>query len=195
MNKDEFFSQLSINLNHMPKEEREDILSDYEEHFRIGHEDGRTEEEIAEALGNPHTIAKQLKGCHIIRDDKNTPSKRTFGTVFTAIVLIFFNLVFTVGIFAGMIGIIIGLFAVAIGVAVSGVALFFGTIFQPILSQFITIYAHPVVSIFSGIGLTALGILFFIGDCYLSKWFYNIIKKYVKMNLNIINNRRVQNEK
>lgn len=191
MNRDEFFSQLIINLNHMPKEERDDILSDYEEHFRIGHEDGRTEEEIAEALGNPYTIAKQLKGYHIIREDKNTTSKRTFRTVFTAIALIFFNLVFTVGIFAGLIGILIGLFAVAIGVGVSGVAIFFGTIFQPILPQFITINAHPVVSIFSGIGLTALGILFFIGNCYLSKWFYNIIKKYAKMNLNIIDNRRV----
>ena len=36
MNKDEYIEKLSKLLKKLPKEEREDILWDYEEHFMIG---------------------------------------------------------------------------------------------------------------------------------------------------------------
>ncbi|HEY0196238.1 MAG TPA: DUF1700 domain-containing protein, partial [Methanobacterium sp.] len=53
MNKDEYLKELTRLLWKLPKEEREDVLSDYREHFIIGMEKGRDEEEIAEALGGP----------------------------------------------------------------------------------------------------------------------------------------------
>ena len=61
MNKEEFLRQLSNELASLDKNEKEDILYDYEEHFRIGIEEGLTEEEISKKLGEPKGIAKQFK--------------------------------------------------------------------------------------------------------------------------------------
>ena len=56
MNKIEFLSRLNRALEHLPQQEREDILNDYDEHFRISAEMGKTEEETAEGLGSPEEL-------------------------------------------------------------------------------------------------------------------------------------------
>lgn len=56
MTKAEFMARLQTALSQMPQQERDDILNDYEEHFRIGGEQGKTEEEIAAALGSPEEL-------------------------------------------------------------------------------------------------------------------------------------------
>jgi len=53
MNKDDYLKELTRLLWKLPKDERDDVVSDYHEHFIIGIEKGRSEEEIAKALGNP----------------------------------------------------------------------------------------------------------------------------------------------
>jgi len=61
MNKKEFLGRLSELIKDIPEEEKKDILFDYEEHFRIGLEKGRKEEEIAATRGDPKVIAKQSR--------------------------------------------------------------------------------------------------------------------------------------
>lgn len=58
MTKDEFLTRMERSLTVLAPHERIDILSDYVEHFREGEENGKTDEEIAEALGNPEELAK-----------------------------------------------------------------------------------------------------------------------------------------
>lgn len=60
MSRSEFLNILAQSITHLPKEEQDEILYDYEEHFRIGLEQGKTEDEIAASLGNPHIIASQF---------------------------------------------------------------------------------------------------------------------------------------
>lgn len=57
MNKIEFLSSLERSLLRLSKSDRDDILLDYEEHFRAGMEQGMTEEEVADKLGDPGEIA------------------------------------------------------------------------------------------------------------------------------------------
>lgn len=61
MTRKEFMASLSQYLAPLPisDEERTDILSDYEEHFRVGMENGKTESEIAASLGSPYDVASQ----------------------------------------------------------------------------------------------------------------------------------------
>lgn len=61
MNKQEFLKELKKNLRGFSQEEIDDILYDYEEHFSIGLSSGKTEEEIANDLGDPKDIAQQYK--------------------------------------------------------------------------------------------------------------------------------------
>ncbi len=60
MSRREFLNILAQSITHLSKEEQDEILYDYEEHFRIGLEQGKTEDEIAESLGNPYIIANQF---------------------------------------------------------------------------------------------------------------------------------------
>lgn len=61
MNKEEFLKTLESYLRDFTSDERRDILYDYEEHFRIGQESGKTEQELIEELGDPSIIADQYK--------------------------------------------------------------------------------------------------------------------------------------
>ena len=56
MKKDEFFAQLRTAFAGMDEELLTDILCDYENHFKEGIENGKSEEEICEELGNVEEI-------------------------------------------------------------------------------------------------------------------------------------------
>lgn len=59
MTKVEFLQQLYNHLAPLTSTERDDIISDFEEHFSIGMEIGKTEEQICNELGNPYNCALQ----------------------------------------------------------------------------------------------------------------------------------------
>jgi len=59
MKKREFLDLLRFYLKDMPKTVTEDIISDYEEHFAIATEKGKSEEDICKELGSPEVIAKE----------------------------------------------------------------------------------------------------------------------------------------
>jgi uncharacterized membrane protein len=54
----EFLAAFSASLKHMRADEKEDILQDFREHFEIGRESGKSEEEIASELGDPRQLAR-----------------------------------------------------------------------------------------------------------------------------------------
>jgi len=61
MNKKEFMQKLKDGLIGLNQNDKREVLLDYEEHFMDGKNQGRTEEEICAALGNPAEIAKEIK--------------------------------------------------------------------------------------------------------------------------------------
>lgn len=61
MKKKKFIEELRKNLKFLKKEDLEEILGDYEEHFRVGKKKKRSEVEIARSLGNPKEIAKEIR--------------------------------------------------------------------------------------------------------------------------------------
>ncbi len=191
MNKKEFLGRLSELTKDISEEEKKDILFDYEEHFRIGLEKGRKEEEIAASLGDPKVIAKQSRASCILREaEKTTSASNIMRAIFAAVGLGFFNLVIVLGPAVGLLGIFVALFAASFAITVSGAAVLFGTLLGPVFVWNVYIPFAAVVSIPLGIGLTALGLLSLIGTFYLIKFFYKLSISYLKMNLQIITNRR-----
>lgn len=57
MNKEQFLEIMEQQLVRLPKADRDDILSDYEAHFALGAENGQTEEEVCEQLGDPAELS------------------------------------------------------------------------------------------------------------------------------------------
>lgn len=59
MKKEEFIDLLRFYLHKLPNSVINDILSDYQEHFQIAMNQGKSEEEICQELGSPKQIAKE----------------------------------------------------------------------------------------------------------------------------------------
>lgn len=190
MTKREFLNALNYYLSGFKKEERDEILYDYEEHFRIGMENGKTEEELIKELGNPKDIANQYRNSTEgeVNDIKGNSSRSIGGSILILIALALFNLIFIIGPYLGIVGALIGMCVGAIVVAISGVAVAFCTILRPMFPANVNIpKGIPDISvIFVGIGTTALGILFCIGMFYLIKFFIKLTVKYVKWNIKTI---------
>ncbi len=190
MNKKQFIDQLTVNLRGVPKEDRLDIISDFDEHFKIGMEKGRTEDELSDSLGNPKTLAKQLNASVLVgHAEKTTSASNITRAVFATLGLGFFNLIFVLGPFIGIVAVLFSLFAVAVAIAASGITILFATIFGPLFPEFVGIIVNPAVGIFGSIGVTCFGILFFVGDIFLAKALYRVFIKYIKFNSRVIKGR------
>jgi uncharacterized membrane protein len=61
MTRDQFIARLRAGLAGMASEAIEDIIADYQAHFDEGLAAGRTEDQVAEALGDPDRLAKDLR--------------------------------------------------------------------------------------------------------------------------------------
>ncbi|WP_432662382.1 DUF1700 domain-containing protein [Wukongibacter baidiensis] len=194
MNKNEFLTELSNLLSSLPSDERQDILFDYEEHFSIGLEEGKTEEDIIDSLGSPKTIAKQYKANYIVTQAEVNPSpSNMLKAVLAILALGFFNLIFVLGPFLGLVGVLIGLFAASIGILIAGVSVFGTAALGPVLGSLNAYISLPSImvsntgaTLFLGIGLTSLGLLFIIGNCYLARWLYIGTIQYLKLNLRLL---------
>ena len=187
MTKNEFISILNSQLSGIPENERKDMIYDYEEHFRFAMEEGKAEEQICHELGDPKEIIKQYKlNYRVTRAAENPSTRNIFSAIFAGISLGFFNLVLFLPIFLGLVGTMFGLFASAIGIALSGVLVVFSPILAAIAPSFVSVGMNLTAAFFFGVGLTALGALFFIGDCYLGKYFYQGTIKYLRWNVNVV---------
>ena len=192
MNKSEFLNTIERCLGSLRYEEKKDILYDYEEHFRIGNENGKTEEEIAQALGDPRSIAKNYAANYTLEKAKSDPSSRNIlEALFAGLSLGFLNLIIVLPIFISFVAVVFSLFAAAFAIIISGVAVFISS-FLPIndllsvISMPYDLYINPAVTLLTGVGLSAFGVLFGIGDCYLAKYFYKATVLYLNWTLNVI---------
>ncbi|MGV8143185.1 MAG: HAAS signaling domain-containing protein [Methanothermobacter sp.] len=197
MNKDEYLKELTRLLRKLPKEEREDILSDYREHFTIGIEKGRSEEEIAKALGDPKTVAKQMNAEYTL---KKAEDKQSTGNVFEAILaaagLGIFNLIFVAVPALILMAIILILFAIGGVVILWGVIMILSNVFYPIFphNNFYIQLPGGILGVIEGIligfGLTILGVGLIAGMAYMTRWLYGLAIRYLRYNIRIIEERR-----
>ena len=196
MTKNDFLNELSNRLEYLPPDEKNDIMLDYQEHFRAGEAEGLTEEDIIKRLGSPHSIAKQYTAEYHLENAKRNSTPSNVGrAIFSTIALGFFNLIFILGPFLGLVGVYIGLWGGAIGIFVGGTALIragflgmfpmfiSGSFFHPLVNQ------NPLASGVFGIGLTALGLLSFIGLYHLGHVLIRLIVKYLNWNISLIKGR------
>ncbi|OZI12054.1 hypothetical protein CEW92_08300 [Bacillaceae bacterium SAS-127] len=82
MSKKQFLLILKKYLRKLPKNEKEDILQDYEEYFMVGVGEGKTESQVVEALGSPKQIAKELSAVYAIN---KVEQKKSVRNMFTAL--------------------------------------------------------------------------------------------------------------
>lgn len=194
MNKREFLDLLRYYLRAYPHNMINDIVADYEEHFHIGMEKGKTEEQISAELGSPKDIADEFLNSqtpprpnyHSSCTGKNEHNNRKKRTSVPVLILIILAALFigptALGVLLAILGsalaIVLSLITTMIALAVSGVATLFAN-FVPIQSYIgIAGYTpHILTSLFLGIFLIGLAILFGFLIIYVVKLCVNGLKK------------------
>ncbi|MBN2323568.1 MAG: DUF1700 domain-containing protein [Spirochaetes bacterium] len=187
MNRMEFIRSLEKSLSKLPPTEVEDIVRDYEEHFDAGMQKGKTEEEIAQALGNPRMIGKVYRMDSLLQEEKKHTFQSTTRAVFASLGLGLFNVIFVLGPYAGLLGVLAGLWAASAALAACGFAVTISVPFGLLLPSIVRLSGiSPVFLLFTGIGVCATGILAVIGMMKLSALFFEMTVRYLRFNLRVI---------
>jgi uncharacterized membrane protein len=194
MNRNEYLKSLREYLKDVPEDEVREILLDYEEHFAIGRDKGKADEEIVAELGSPKEVAESIRQTLGKEQDisgKQPPSSgNTDGTrkLLILILLIGLNLVFVLGPFLGVVGFLFGVFAAGVGISIGGAAMLLGFPFTFLIPGF---QPGIVTVIAFGIGLIALGVLLVILGIALSKLLYRLTSSYIAWNRRLVNGQEV----
>jgi len=84
--KAQYLAELEMRLGALGKEEREELLADYEAHFEYGRAAGKTDEEIARRLGPPQLVAREILYQLSVDRARSQPTlRRIAGAVFAGI--------------------------------------------------------------------------------------------------------------
>ncbi|WP_260925961.1 DUF1700 domain-containing protein [Novosphingobium sp. 9] len=121
MTRNEFIKRLKAGLKGMPSEDIAEIVADYEAHFEAGNADGRSEAEVAEALGNPSRLARELR---LEAGIRNWEAGRTPSSAWTAIIafmgLATIDILILLPIVLPVIGVMFGLFVATVAIFIAG---------------------------------------------------------------------------
>lgn len=185
MKKNDYITTLRSHLTSFSELDRQEILSDIDEHFTNGINNGKTEDEISSALGDPAIIARQ----YIQTDSDNNTSNQNVNSNTTTInmnnsgrssttniiILIVLNLFLMSWILPTAFSIVFSFWMVGVAIFVSGIVVFFASLVtNPVLG---------LAGLFAGLGLISLGLLICIGMFYGTKALVKVIKIYVKWNI------------
>lgn len=180
MTKNEFLEQLKNNIQQLDSNQINEIMTDFKEHFESGIEQGKTEEEICGALGDPKEIAQQFGGNNVSLEQKKEVN------VFAVIGLSIFNIFFMVWIFFTLFMVLFSLWISAISIAFSGIAVSLASALYPILQNYVNLFIHPVLAFLVGLIICVMGLLFVNLNIWLTKISVNAFRKYVNWNISVV---------
>jgi len=150
MTRQAFIDRLRLGLSGLPPQAVAETIADYETHFAEGLAAGRSEEEVAEALGDPGRLARELRAESGLKkwEEQRNPSAAA-GAIFAVLglgaidVLILLPMLMAIG------GALFGLVVAAIAVFFAGGVVFaVGPFFEP--------PGGAATALLAGIGLMAL---------------------------------------
>ena len=154
MTRSEFLGTLRRRLAGLPADEIDDLVGDYATHFAEGIAAGRSEAEIAAALGDPMRLARELRAEAGFRrwEEARTPAN-FFAVLFAFLALIAVDFMFLLPLQGGLalLAFVAGL--VVLGLCVTGLVLMLN-LFR--LDHGLGL--HYLTRILSGIGFLGLGI-------------------------------------
>jgi uncharacterized membrane protein len=180
MNKEMFINELNQHLDKIPLDDRKEIIYDYEEHFEIGLSEGKTEEEISNSLGNPKSIAKELLLDYRVQQAEKDSNVVTMSRAVLAFIgLSFLNLIILFPPFMSIVGVLIGIWVTALVLTLSPIAALISGFFLSFDATFLSIILKSLVA-------CGTGLIIIFCATYITKFFIEIVIKYLKYNLRLI---------
>src|SRR5437868_8203925 len=124
MNRMAFLHILSDGLTGLPAHEIDDILADYAAYFDEANASGRSEEDVANALGDPRRLARELRAETGLRRWEDHRSLRNSTTALLALgglaavdILLLLPLLFAIGLIllvAGLVMFVLGIIGIGL---------------------------------------------------------------------------------
>ncbi len=179
MTKNKFLQQLRHSLKGLPEAERVDILQDYEEHFAFGLEEGKSEEEIAESLGSPAQIAKEiLTNYHLDQVTTSASTGNIIRAIWAVIGLGFFNLLIVLGPALVLASLIVSGWTVGLSFLVSPLLVIGEAIVRP--------SAFLLFNLFMSFVFCGIGYFVVIAMLKITKLAINGFVRYLKYNASLV---------
>jgi uncharacterized membrane protein len=154
MTRTEFLSILHDRLRGLPASEIEELMDDYDSHFAEGLAEGRSEAEIAAALGDPARLARELRAEAGLRrwESARTPAN-FYAAMIGFLALIAVDFMFLLPLLAAL-----ALAALLIGLAMLGLCIAGLALVMKLFSFDHGLSLGYLTRILSGIGLLGLGV-------------------------------------
>jgi len=149
MTRNDFIRRLRSGLKGMPAEDIAEIVADYEAHFDAAAAEGRPEAEVAEALGNPGRLARELR---LEAGIRNWQSDRTPSSAWAAVLALMglatIDILILVPIVLPILGVFFAFYVIALSLFVAGG-------FVAIAGPFSGFPGGVLVAVLGGLGLMA----------------------------------------
>ena len=125
MTRQAFMTRLREGLRGLPPSMQADIVADYENHFAEGLAAGRSEDEVAAALGDPGRLSRELRAEHGLKrwEEERTASAGA-GAVFAVLGLGAIDLLILLPLLMGIGGAIFGVGVAAVAIFIAGGVVF-----------------------------------------------------------------------
>ncbi|MCJ2179883.1 DUF1700 domain-containing protein [Novosphingobium album (ex Hu et al. 2023)] len=180
MTRNEFIKRLKAGLKGMPQADIDEIAADYEDHFMAGMAEGRSEEEVAAALGNPARLARELR---FEAGFRNWESDRSPSSAWAAILafmgLATIDILILLPIVLPIIGVVFGLFVAVLSCFVAGG-------FVLIVGPFNGFPGGWLVAILGGLGIMSASVAAGALLTLISIWIINALMWFGRLHYRVI---------
>ncbi len=147
MNRQTFLNHVRNGLAGLPPKTVDDLAADYEAHFADGAAAGRSETEVADALGDPDRIARELRAeAGLKRWEAERNPSAAMSAVFAVLGLGAIDILVLLPILMGIAGTLFGFLIAAIACLVAGAVLM-------VAGPFWVIGGPTVAIVLTGLGL------------------------------------------
>ncbi len=193
MKRDQFILELRRALVHLSQAEVEDIIRDQNEYLTDAVQAGRSEEDVIKSLGDPKELASTLQADLKLQRAEDAPNfNKQIGLTFSALLAILalapLNIIFVLGPFLGLLGVLTGGWAVAMGLFASAIAIFVG-FFTKLIFISAGFWTH-FSTLFFALAMIGTSLLAFLFMYWISTYVLKGTLSYLKWNLNFIRPRK-----
>jgi uncharacterized membrane protein len=188
MNRNEFLTRLRQGLVGLDPDYIRDVMNDYESHFEDGRESGRSEYEIAAALGDPGRLARELRAeAGFKRWEEHKSPGNMAGAVLALLGLATIDLVLLLPFLGAVFGIFIGCSVAVLVLVTVGFALMIGALF-PGLAWFGLTGGPEVMAVgLVGVGMVSLGVGLGALFSMIVNWIVKAAVQYARLHFRLIN--------
>lgn len=180
MTKTEFFEKLNEGLKKVRKEDRAEILADYEEHFQNALTKGKSEEQVCKDLGSVDQIITDYRIDRVVAAQVTGEAGSTKSILRAALILLAMaplNFLFFVGPFVVTLSLLVASWGIGGSFFLIGIVLFFTFLIHILSSALI-----PVLLI-GCVGVVALALFLMLLLVPLTRLLGTLTFKYLKWNL------------